>query len=198
MNMNINHLSPTVLHFAETGRRNPTTPADRMPEPAYAIALDYLVFTCVDIVFCHQGSILLARRNRYPRKTWWIIGGRMVAGESPLEAVQRKAQEEAGLANLVGDRFRFLGVYSTSFACREQAPRNHGSHSVNLTYAIELTDAEKANLQLISSEYDPDYQWVALDQVMHWINPNDSLDQALLAIVHDLKSCVPELFHFPQ
>ena len=187
MNMNVNNPSSTVLHFAETGRRNPTTPADRMPEPAYAIALDHLVFTCVDIVFCHQGSILLARRNRYPRKTWWIIGGRMVAGESPLEAVQRKAQEEAGLANLVGDRFWFLGVYSTSFACREQTPRNHGSHSVNLTYAIELTEPERTNLRLISSEYDPDYQWIKLDQVMSWVNPNDSLDQALLAIVHDLK-----------
>ncbi len=177
-----------MLHFAETGRINPKTSADRMPEAEYAIALDYLVFTCVDLVFLHRGQILLARRTRYPRKTWWIIGGRMVAGESPLDAAQRKAAEEAGLTHLACDRFRFLAVYSTSFALREQPPRHHGSHSVNLTYQIELTDPEKADLRLISTEYEADYRWVDLDQVIHLINPDDSLDQALLAIVHDVKA----------
>lgn len=176
-----------VPHFTEAGRINPKTAADRMPEADYAIALDYLVFTCVDIVFLHENQILLARRNRYPRKTWWVIGGRMVAGESPLEAAKRKAAEEAGLDHLESDRFEFIGVYSTSFALREQAPIHNGSHSVNLTYQIRLTLQEKQSLTLVSSEYEAGYEWVDLDHVIHLINSNDSLDQALIAIVHDVK-----------
>jgi ADP-ribose pyrophosphatase YjhB (NUDIX family) len=177
-----------VPHFAEVGRFNPKSAADLMPEADYAVALDYLVITCVDLAFVHDGQILLARRNRYPRKTWWIIGGRMVAGESPIATAQRKALEEASLANLAGDRFHFTGVYSTSFAFREQEPMHHGSHSVNLTYQIELTELEKQLLQLVSSEYEADYRWVDLEQVIHLIDPNDSLDQALLAIVHDIEA----------
>lgn len=177
-----------VLHFAEAGRVNPKTAADRMPEQEYAAALDYLVFTCVDLVFRFQHQILLARRNCYPRKSWWIVGGRMVAGESPLDTAQRKAGEEAGLDILDGDRFQFIGVYSTSFAFREQAPSHHGSHSVNLTYLVELTEVETQHLQLVATEYEADYRWVELDQVINLIDPNDALDQALLAIVHDVKT----------
>lgn len=177
-----------VPHFVETGRTNPKSATDLMPEADYAVALDYLVFTCVDLAFCHQNQILLARRNRYPRKTWWIIGGRMVAGESPIATAQRKALEEAGLANLTDDRFQFIGVYSTSFAFREQEPMHHGSHSVNLTYQVELTEPETQSLQLIQTEYEADYRWVDLEQVMHLVDLEDSLDQALLAIVHDIEA----------
>ena len=180
-----------VPHFAEAGRVNPKTAADRMPEADYAAALDYLVFACVDLVFSYQQQILLARRNHYPRKTWWVVGGRMIAGESPIATAQRKAFEEAGLANLEGDRFQLIGVYSTSFAYREQEPSHHGSHSVNLTYLVALTEPEKQLLKLTSSEYDADYQWIELGQVISLINPNDSLDQALLAIVHDVRVCMP-------
>lgn len=159
-----------------------------MAEADYAVALDYLVFTCVDLVFLFHNQILLARRNRYPRKTWWIVGGRMVAGESPLETAQRKAWEEAGLEALASDRFQFIGVYSTSFAFRAQAPIHHGSHSVNLTYLVELNATEQQALQLVNTEYDADYRWVDLDQVIELINPDDSFDQALLTIVHDVKA----------
>lgn len=176
-----------VLHFTESGRVNPKTATDLMPLTEYALALDHLVLTCVDLVFLWQKQILLARRNRYPRKTWWVVGGRMVAGESPIATAQRKAIAEAGLAHLDSDRFCFIGVYSTSFAFREQAPIHNGSHTVNLTYLVALTEAEKQQVQLSNTEYEAGYQWVDLDQVNRLINPNDSLDQALLAIVHDVK-----------
>ncbi|MBF2027130.1 MAG: NUDIX hydrolase [Oscillatoriales cyanobacterium C42_A2020_001] len=181
-----------VPHFTEAGRINPKTVADRMPEADYAIALDYLVFTCVDLVFLYNNQILLARRNRYPRKTWWVIGGRMVAGEAPLETAKRKAAEEARLDDLESDRFQFIGVYSTSFALREQEPIGNGSHSVNLTYQITLTQQEKQTLTLTSSEYEAGYEWVDLNQVIHRVDPNNTLDQALMAIVHDVKRWTPE------
>jgi ADP-ribose pyrophosphatase YjhB (NUDIX family) len=159
-----------------------------MPEAAYSSALDHIVFTCVDIAFLYGDRLLLAKRNHYPRKSWWIIGGRMVAGETPIESAQRKSSEEAQLHHLTAERFQYIGVYSTSFAFREQAPIHHGSHSVNLTYQVTLSQPETQLLQLTSSEYDSNYQWVNLDQIGKLINPNSPLDQALLRIVQDLRS----------
>jgi ADP-ribose pyrophosphatase YjhB (NUDIX family) len=158
-----------------------------MPEVDYSSALDHIVFTCVDIAFLHDNQLLLAKRNRYPRKSWWIIGGRMVAGENPIETAQRKAAEEAQLKDLAIERFQYIGVYSTSFAFREQAPSHHGSHSVNLTYQVMLSKPETHLLQLTSSEYDSDYQWVQLDQISQLTDASDPLDQALLQVVQDLR-----------
>lgn len=165
---------------------NPVTTDDRMPETAYSTALDFLVFACVDLVFTHRHQILLAKRNTEPRSSWWIVGGRMVAGESPKDTAIRKAQQEAQLANLNPDRFQCLGIYSTCFATRRQAPIHHGSHSLNVTYQIELTVLEKEQLKLRSDEYDT-WQWMDLDHVNSLLKPDDAMDQALLRIVSDLQ-----------
>lgn len=175
-----------VLHFQEAGRKNPVTPDDRMPEAAYSTALDFLVIACVDLVFTHQKQILLAKRKTKPRSSWWVVGGRMAAGEAPKATAIRKAQQEAQLANLDAARFQCFGVYSTCFAMRQQAPKHHGSHSLNLTYQIELTLLEKEQLRLRSDEYDT-WQWVKRHQAEALLNPDDALDQALLRIVNDLQ-----------
>lgn len=158
-----------------------------MPEAAYSNALDHIVFTCVDIAFLYGDRLLLAKRTRYPRKSWWIIGGRMVAGETPIESAQRKASEEAQLHHLTAERFQYIGVYSTSFAFREQPPMHHGSHSVNLTYQVALSEPETQLLQLTSNEYDSNYQWVQLQQISELTDVNSPLDQALLQISQDLR-----------
>lgn len=175
-----------VPHFREAGRMNPVSPDDRMPEAVYSTALDFLVFACVDIVFTHQQQMLLAKRNTEPRSSWWIVGGRMVAGEEPKATAMRKAHQEAQLANLDADRFRCIGVYSTCFAVRRQSPKHNGSHSLNVTYQIELTSAEKEQLRLRSDEYDT-WQWMKRSEVEGLLNPHDELDRALLTIVHALR-----------
>lgn len=157
-----------------------------MSEAAYSSALDHLVFTCVDIAFLYGDRLLLAKRKHYPRRSWWIIGGRMVAGESPIETAQRKASEEAQLHHLAAQRFQYIGVYSTSFSLREQAPMHHGSHSVNLTYQVALSESETHLLQLTSREYDPDYHWIPLEQISALVDADSPLDQALLQMVQHL------------
>jgi ADP-ribose pyrophosphatase YjhB (NUDIX family) len=176
-----------VPHFEESGRTNPVAADDRLSAKDFAIALDHLVITCVDLALVHRDRILLAQRNQYPRKSWWLIGGRMIAGETPLQAAQRKAQEEANLSHLAPDRFQYLGAYSTCFARRSQPPQSHGLHSVNLTYQLSLTDAEISQIQLIQTEYEPTHEWIRLDQVKPFLTPQDALDQALLAVVLAIK-----------
>ena len=175
-----------VPHFQEAGRINPASPDDRLSEDVYSTALDFLVFACVDLVFTYQNQILLAKRNTKPRSSWWVVGGRMTAGEAPKATARRKAQQEAQLAVLDTSRFRYIGVYSTCFAVRSQAPQQHGSHSLNITYQVELTASEKEQLRLRSDEYDT-WKWVNVDEVKALLDTNEAMDQALLEIVEALK-----------
>ncbi|MGJ3245150.1 MAG: NUDIX domain-containing protein [Elainellaceae cyanobacterium] len=87
-----------VPHIVEDGTEDETRgdrPSRHIPtqlsDSDYAAALDNLVLTCVDVVLVHQQSVLLVKRDRLPRKSWWILGGRMIPGESPRQAAQRKA-----------------------------------------------------------------------------------------------------------
>lgn len=174
-----------VPHFEERGRVNPVQADDRLPQPIYSAALDYLVFACVDLVLTHQTQILLAMRKTEPRRSWWIIGGRMTAGESPLATAQRKAAQEASLLNLEPSRFQYIGVYSTCFARRAQAPQQHGSHSLNITYQLEVTRSEHAQICLNASEYET-WQWIDRPAIALLLNPTEPLDAALLRIMQDL------------
>ncbi len=174
-----------IPHFQEENRINQL---GLMPAETYGICLDYVVITCVDIVFLYHDRLLVGKRNTYPRKGWWIIGGRMHAGESPLNAVSRKANQEA---NIRADpsRFIFINAYSTCFSTRQQEPRQHGLHSVNLTYTLKLTNDEADSLRLTSSEYD-EWTWIDLDALRQRLELDNELDQALLAIAQDAVSSV--------
>jgi ADP-ribose pyrophosphatase YjhB (NUDIX family) len=174
-------MSSTVPHFEESGRFNPVSAQDKMPAQEFGIALDYLVLTCVDLVLVNRDRILLAQRHQYPRPSWWVIGGRMSAGESPLQAAQRKAWEEAHLS-LPPERFHYLGAFSTCFARRAQEPQHHGLHSVNLTYQVSLADTETTQIRLVDTEYTAIYQWADCNTMQKILDPDDSIDQVLWAI----------------
>ena len=174
----------SIPHFQEKNRLNPYTPSDRMPIETYSKALDYLVIGCVDLVFTSRSQVLLAQRDRPPRASWWLIGGRMTAGETPEQATIRKAAEEASL-EISPDRLQWIGVYSTCFATRFQAPQQHGLHSLNLTYRVELDTAEKDAIALDRSEYCA-WEWMDLARVGDRLEANDGMDEALLHVLHDL------------
>jgi hypothetical protein len=59
-----------VYHVSEAGRIPSASLQTRLSAEQYGQALDHLVITCVDLVFTHQETILLAQRNKYPRKSW--------------------------------------------------------------------------------------------------------------------------------
>jgi ADP-ribose pyrophosphatase YjhB (NUDIX family) len=173
-------------HFQEPDRLNPASSGDRLPTQIYSQALDHLVIACVDIVLTHQTEIFLAKRNYPPRPSWWILGGRMVAGEAPLAAATRKIKEEAAL-NIAGDRLQFIGVYSTCFADRQQPPQQNGLHSLNITYQLEVTTIEKAHLKLSTTEYERG-EWMSGDRICSLLDNQIVMDNALLQIVQDLST----------
>lgn len=176
--------SREVLHFEEEGRKSPTCNGDRMSEEDYSAALDNLVITCVDVVLTLEGKVLLGKRNVYPRKTWWVIGGRMLPGEEPIYAAKRKLIDEAGI-DIDVFRLKYIGCYSTCFAFRQQEPQRNGSHTLNLTYQLELKKHE-SQIELKNSEYETS-RWFEIREIVDLLDPNNQLDKALLQVVKDLQ-----------
>ena len=68
-------------------------------ESLYREIISVLPIICVDVVIRNKsGKVLLARRKNEPIKGhWWVIGGRILSGESAQQACIRKTLEETGL-----------------------------------------------------------------------------------------------------
>ena len=172
-------IAAQIFHFSEGDR--PFSPPF-LSDETYGQALDALVIACVDVVLVWGDRILLGERRHPPRPGWWVIGGRMTHGESPIEAVQRKLKEEAGLRYIAVDRLEFVGVFSTRFAQRGQPPTDHGLHSINLTYRLELTDDEAEGIILDEREYGRS-QWWNRNEIADVLNRAIVMDQALQQIL---------------
>ncbi|MGD1939000.1 MAG: NUDIX domain-containing protein [Cyanophyceae cyanobacterium] len=168
-----------VPHFSEG---SPQFSRVFLESTVYGQSLDALVIACVDVVLIWGDHVLLGQRKQPPRDDWWVIGGRMVHGESPLKAAQRKLQEEAGLTDIKESRLEFIGVLSTRFSERSQPPQHHGLHSINLTYRLKLTDAEGQGIQLDSAEYGR-CQWFTLPEISHHLQNSLEMDRALALTV---------------
>lgn len=89
-----------------------------IPEPLYRQILDVLPIACVDVVLrveSEGGQCLLVRRANEPLQgEWWVVGGRLLHGESAVDAAIRKTTEEVGVTLAPGD-LRFLGYYEDRY-----------------------------------------------------------------------------------
>lgn len=129
----------------------------------YAKVLDNVVVATADIALINgNGEMLLGKRIRDPWPDWWIIGGRMIPGESFEEGASRKLKEELGL-NVDGSRFAYLGTYSLAWGKRAQAPIGNGSHTVSITMVASITDSEIKQMKQ-NDEYGA-LQWVSPQHV---------------------------------
>ncbi len=70
-----------------------------IPLDRYKDILKTLPIFCADIILQNSnGEYLLIKRNNEPKKDqWWVIGGRVLRGESMEEAAKRKVSQETGL-----------------------------------------------------------------------------------------------------
>jgi len=69
-----------------------------IPKKQYIKILENLLILCVDIIVRDKkGNYLLVKRVNEPKKgRWWVIGGRVLKGESLEKAAVRKVREETG------------------------------------------------------------------------------------------------------
>lgn len=66
----------------------------------YKRIVERMPVLCVDVIVQNtKGQYLLVRRVNEPLKgKWWVIGGRVLKGETLEQAAKRKVKEESGLA----------------------------------------------------------------------------------------------------
>lgn len=108
---------------------------------------------CVGAVAVAGDRLLLVRRGREPGLGLWSVpGGRVEAGESLVEAVERELAEETGLVARCGP---LLGV----------AERRDGDHHfVILDYLVEVAEP----VTPVPGTDAHDAAWVPLAEVVGW------------------------------
>lgn len=154
------------------------------PEPVfvqdevYTQILDAIVVACVDIVLVSEGRILLGKRAWHPQADWWIIGGRMRPGEELETSAGRHAKRDLGL-DIEKGRFSYLTTFSTAWKQRRHEPADHGTHTVSIVMAVELTPEEASQVRL-NEEY-TEQQWLTPAEVLAQADYHPALHQCAAA-----------------
>lgn len=115
-----------------------------IPEDLYKRILSVMPIICVDVVIQNgKGKYLLVQRKNEPLKgEWWVIGGRILHGESVRDACVRKTREEVGLA--IAD-LRLLGLYEDLFDKNSfQVPEPY--HTLSLVFETRVTMVQDIQL----------------------------------------------------
>jgi colanic acid biosynthesis protein WcaH len=106
---------------------------------------------CVDIIIKNgQGEYLLIKRANEPLKDqWWVIGGRVLKGESLEDAAKRKVQEEVGLEI---NNLKSIGYYEDAF---ETNPFGLTTplHAISIVFSTIIADKQRVTLDSQSSDW---------------------------------------------
>ncbi|MFB6109004.1 MAG: GDP-mannose mannosyl hydrolase [Haloplanus sp.] len=97
----------------------------RVPDDEWRTVVRNVPIVSVDLVVCHDGGVVLGRRENQPAKGEWFVPGGRVRKDEPLtEAVHRVARDELGVDVSVERR---LGAYEHFWAASEfdDVPTKH-------------------------------------------------------------------------
>ena len=117
--------------------------------------------SCVDIVPIYQDKFLLAKRLNIPDKgEWYMPGGRVLLGETFMEAAKRKIFEEIGIA-IEDKNLSYLATDETIFNNNDYI-----RHTINIVFKCSL---KKNPIIKIDSKQFSDFGWFEkIDN--HWPN----------------------------
>lgn len=122
-----------------------------IPLEQYKQILEVLPILCVDVVITNpRGQYLLVKRKGEPLKgQWWVVGGRVLKGETMEQAVVRKVKAEVGLTLM---NLRPIGFYEEVFS---DAPFDvqSGLHAVSVVFAGEAGDPQTVRLDGQSEDW---------------------------------------------
>ena len=115
-----------------------------IPCEQYQQIIEVLPILCVDVVVKNTlGECLLIKRANEPRKgEWWVIGGRLLKGETLEEAVVRKVREETSLDVEAGHP---VGYYE---AVSQENPFGlvPRLHAVSVVFSTVVDDGQQIKL----------------------------------------------------
>ncbi len=127
----------------------------------YNQILENMPIACVDIAIVAQGTVLLVKRGDAPaRGEWWVPGGRVVKGEKMRDTASRKAQEEVGIACLVGP------IVHTDETIFPDGPFDIPVRSINSCFFMYPTDKD---FRPKLDTHHQDFKWV--DHIPDGLHP---------------------------
>jgi colanic acid biosynthesis protein WcaH len=126
-----------------------------IPDKLYGKIQKILPIVCVDLIIKTERGVLFGIRDQEPAKgERWIIGGRVLYGESLEDAVKRKAVTEAGLKVQI---IRQVGAYSMIFRKGEKR------HSISIVYLVK----KRGGKLRLNDEYSGHVFLKHLDKKLH-------------------------------
>jgi colanic acid biosynthesis protein WcaH len=122
----------------------------------YHQAVESLPIMCVDIFVVDLATnryLLVYRKNRPAKGTFWVPGGRILKGESFFESAERKCCQELGIQIIPHE---VVGIYNLIFPDSEWETATHTPAVVVLaTY-----DPQEGSVSL--DELHANFRWVSL------------------------------------
>lgn len=149
----------------------------------YGKILDSIVVACVDLLVLHDNRVLLGKRSRHPQKDWWMMGGRMITGETFTDSAQRIANHELGLFEIDSERFKLETAFSAAWDKRAFSPEQNGTHTLSVVLSLKINEEEKAMLTT-NDEYE-DSAWRDIADIAHDENFHPALRQCLRSLSTD-------------
>jgi len=120
-------------------------------EDKYAQIMELMPILCVDAVLRNsKGQYLLVKRANEPLKgQWWVIGGRVLKGETLKQAVIRKIKEEAGF---IIDSVKPIGYYE-EVAHVNRFGSSTPLHTVSVVFSAIVDESVQIKLDNQSTDW---------------------------------------------
>ena len=127
----------------------PKAQLKRIPDSLYKRILSLVPIPCVDVIIVSHRRFLLCRRNQHPAKgKWWLVGGRIIKGETLVQAVKRKVYEETGISTIAATP-QFLTIRETMFRKSKLGPP---PHTINAVFLVVVSDKSHIRPDITSDE----------------------------------------------
>jgi colanic acid biosynthesis protein WcaH len=122
-----------------------------IPIEDYKKIVEVLPILCVDVIIKNRmGEYLLIKRANEPLKDqWWVIGGRVLKGESLEQAAKRKVYEEVGLKI---DDVKSMGYYEDAFETNPFG-LTETLHSISVVFSTTIDINRRVTLDYQSSDW---------------------------------------------
>jgi colanic acid biosynthesis protein WcaH len=122
-----------------------------IPSKLYQEILRVLPIFCVDLAITDEsGRYFLVKRTNPPLKNeWWVVGGRVLHGETAEQAAIRKLKEEIGVD---AEGLEFLGYYEDKFDGNSFEP-NAPYHTMSLVFKYQWKNDQVIQLDSQANDW---------------------------------------------
>ncbi len=139
------------VHCASAGIQGSGIIHGMIPQEKYIKTIETIPILCVDLVIQNMArQYLLVKRNNEPLKDeWWVVGGRVLKGETIIQAGIRKAKQELGsdLSNI-----QPIGFFEAPFQ-KHPFGKEIDYHAVSIVLSAGVDEGQNINMDSQSSEW---------------------------------------------